>query len=104
MAKRNFGKAECPVPGCKSSPVTLTAEGVLRMHGPRDNRCAGSGQKPAEVDGPASMAAEAQADSDWNAHRETETAQALDAIGGPPGHITAQWAEQTLLAGSAPLS
>lgn len=103
MAKRNFGKAECPVPGCKSSPVTLTAEGVLRVHGPRDDRCAGSGQKPAEAAAGTADASPAYG-AEWADHRETETAQALESIGGPPGHITVQWAEQTLLAGSAPLS
>src|SRR6266403_650152 len=104
MAKRNFGKADCPVTGCKSSPVTLTAEGVLRMHGPRDNRCEGSGKKPAESGGELESTLAELDLGDWNEHREAETAQALDVIGGPPGHITVQWAEQTLLAGSAPLS
>lgn len=104
MAKRNFGKAECPVPGCKSSPVTLTAEGVLRMHGPRDGRCTGSGQKPADSNGDLTTTLAELDLAKWEEHRETETAQALESIGGPPGHITVQWAEGTLLDGNAPQS
>lgn len=34
-------KAECPV--CHAE-VSVTGEGTLRKHGPRDNRCAGSGR------------------------------------------------------------
>lgn len=39
-ARKPGSKAECPV--CHSE-VSVTAEGTLRKHGPRDNRCSGSG-------------------------------------------------------------
>jgi len=36
-------------------------------------------------------------DSAWEAHRQHEIRQSLESLGGPPGHITVRWAEQTLL-------
>lgn len=41
--KTSASKAECPV--CHK-PVTITADGKLRTHGPQDNRCKGSGEAP----------------------------------------------------------